>query len=113
MIATNLQFGHDGSKWVPDNTIRYTLTPADYQFIINTYSGKYPGETGNMATYGNFNGFSWTTAMINEVIGGVLLNNFPGAQEGQKYVVTFSIYDGSTHDTTTSLILQGGVYVAF
>lgn len=115
VISTTLQFGHDGTKWVPDNTIRYTLTSADYSYIIDTYASVdgFGGLVANMATYGNFNGFSWSEAQIDEVIGAVLLHNFPGAQEGQKYIVTFSIYDGSTHDTTTSLILQGGVYVKF
>lgn len=112
-ISTTLQFGYDGSNWVPDNTIKYMLTPADYDFVVDTFSSKYSSETANLAAYGNFNGFSWTFAMIDEAIGAVLLNNFPGAAEGQKYVVTYSIYDGSTHDTTTSLILSGGVYVSF
>lgn len=112
-ISTTLQFGYDGSNWVPDNTIKYMLTPADYDFVVDTFSSKYSSETANLAAYGNFNGFSWTFAMIDEAIGAVLLNNFPGAAEGQKYVVTYSIYDGSTHDTTTSLILSGGVYVPF
>ena len=115
VISTTLQFGHDGTKWVPDNTIRYTLTAADYTYIIDTYSSVdgFGGLTANMATYGNFNGFSWSEDQINEVIGAVLLHNFPGMEEGQKFVVTFSIYDGSTHDTTTSLILEGGVYVKY
>ncbi len=113
VISTTLQFGHDGSTWVPDNTIQYFLTPADYDYIVDTFGSKYSSETANMASFGNFNGFSWTFPMIDEVIGSILLNNFPGASEGQKYVVTYSIYDGSTHDSTTSLILEGGVYVPF
>jgi hypothetical protein len=111
VMATSLQFGHDGRVWVPDNTIKYTLTAADYTYIVDTYSNTYPSQTSNMAAYGNFNGFSWTMDMINEVIGAVLLNNFPGMAEGQKFRVTYSIYDGSTHDDVTNLILQGGVYV--
>ena len=113
VIGTTLQFGHDGSNWVPDNTIKYTLTVADYDYIVTTYSAQYSSETANMGAYGNFNGFSWTFDMIDEVIGGVLLHNFPGAAEGQKYEATYSIYDGSTHDSTTTLILQGGTYVPF
>lgn len=110
-ISTTLQFGHDGTIWVPDNTIKYTLVGADYDFIVATYSSKYPAQCANMASYGNFNGFSWTHEMIVEVIGGVLLNNNPSAAEGQKYAATYSIYDGSTHDDTVKLTLTGGVYV--
>jgi hypothetical protein len=113
VISTTLQFGHDGSKWVPDNTIKYTLTVADYDYIVATFTAKYPSETANMDNFGNFNGFSWTTAMINEALGAVLLHNFPGAAEGQKYNTTYSIYDGSTHDSSVTLILEGGVYVPF
>lgn len=110
-IDTTLQFAHDGSVWVPDNTIKYTLTGADYSFIVSSYGDTYPTQTGNMDSYGNFNGFSWTPEMILDVINGVLFNNYPNAQEGQKFSVTYSIYDGSTHDATLYLILSGGEYV--
>ncbi len=111
--STSLQFGHDGSNWVPDNTIKYFMLPADYDYIVETFGSKYSSETANLAAFGNFNGFSWTFDMIDESIGAVLLHNFPNAAEGQKYIVTYSIYDGSTHDSTTSLILEGGIYVPF
>jgi len=107
-----LQFAHDGSVWVPDNTIKYTLASADYTYIVDTFSDKYPSETANMANYGNFNGFSWTDEMILEVIGAVLEKNFPSAGEGQKFTVTYSIYDGSTHDESIYVILDGGEYVS-
>lgn len=113
VMSTTLQFGHDGFTWVPDNTIKYTLTSADYDHIVSALAGKYPSETANMANYGNFNGFSWTEAMIVEACSAVLLNNNPGAAEGQKYEVTYSIYDGSTHDSTVTVILEGGSYVKF
>lgn len=110
-ISTTLQFGHDGNVWVPDNTIKYTFTSADYAFVVANFSAAYPSETGNLDSYGNFNMFSWTDEMILEVIGAVLLNNNPSAADGQKFTVTYSVYDGSTHDTTLYLVLQGGVYV--
>lgn len=111
VISTTLQFGHNGTNWVPDNTIRYTFVGADYSFIIATYENIYPDLTANMATFGNFNGFDWTDEQILEVVGAVLLNNFPSAAEGQQYIVTYSIFDGSTHDEDISVILEGGVYV--
>lgn len=55
--------------------------------------------------------FSWTDDMVLEVIGAVILNNFPGMADGQKFNATFSVYDGSTHDVTLYLILEGGAYV--
>lgn len=110
-INTTLQFGHDGNVWVPDNTIKYTLVTADYDFIVASFTAAYPSETGNMDSYGNFNMFSWTDDMVLEVIGAVILNNFPGMADGQKFNATFSVYDGSTHDVTLYLILEGGAYV--
>ncbi len=110
-ISTTLQFGHDGTTWVPDNTIRYTLNADDYSYIVSTYAAAYPSETSNMASYGNFNGFSWTDDMILEVVGGLLLHRNPSAAEGQKYIATYSIYDGSTHDESINVILEDGVYV--
>ncbi|MDA3907413.1 MAG: hypothetical protein PF484_15190 [Bacteroidales bacterium] len=110
-ISTTLQFGHDGNVWVPDNTIKYTLGAADYSYIVDAFSATYPAETGNMDSYGNFNMFSWTDDMVLEVIGAVILNNFPGMSDGQKFNATFSVYDGSTHDVTLYIVLQGGVYV--
>jgi len=108
---TTLQFAHDGNVWVPDNTIKYTLTGADYSYIVATFTSKYPSETANMASFGNFNGYSWTPEMILEAVNAVLLHNNPSAAEGQKYALTYSIYDGTTHDDTIYLILEGGEYV--
>ncbi len=110
-INTTLQFSHDGTSWVPDNTIKYTFGAADYDYIVESLGSKYPSETANMASYGNFNGYSWDTDMILEAINNVLLKNNPSAAEGQKYAVTYSIYDGSTHDATVYVILEGGAYV--
>jgi len=110
-ISTTLQFGHDGNVWVPDNTIKYTFSAADYTFVVDNFSAAYPSETGNLASYGNFNMFSWTDEMIMEVVGAVLLNNFPGMADGQKFTVTISVYDGSTRDNLLYLVLQSGAYV--
>ncbi|WP_347839193.1 choice-of-anchor J domain-containing protein [uncultured Draconibacterium sp.] len=106
-----LQFAHDGNVWVPDNTIKYTLLSSDYDHIVATLGTKYPTETANMASYGNFNGFSWDADMILEAIVAVIEKNYPSAEEGQKFAVTYSIYDGSTHDDTIYIIKKGGVYV--
>ena len=35
-IVETIQFGHDGSKWVPDNTIKYTLVRnSDYEYMAS------------------------------------------------------------------------------
>ncbi len=110
-ISTTLQFGHDGANWVPDNTIKYTLTGSDYDYIVETYKDIYPGGVANLSSYGNISAYNWTPDEILDVIGGVLLHNFPDSEEGQKFITTYSTYDGSTHDVSLNLILEGGKYI--
>ena len=106
-----LQFAHDGTTWVPDNTIKYTFTSDDYAYVVDQLGSTYPSETGNLASYGNFNLFSWTDDMLLEAVTLVIEDNFPSAEEGQKFAVTYTVYDGSTHDDVMNIILEGGVYV--
>ena len=107
---TTLQFGHDGNAWVPDNTIKYTLTGADYAFIVDNYSDKYASIISTIATYQDFD-YNWTDENILDVISGVLLNNFPSSEEGQKFAVTYLKYDGGAQYLTMYVILKDGVYV--
>ena len=111
-----LQFGHDGTSWVPDNTIKYTLEPADYDLIVSELGSKYPAATGSMGNYGNFerrpgNAAEWTKPMIAEAIGVVLNEKHASAEEGQKYVVTYDIYNGSSGTEDTAVIKTGGEWV--
>lgn len=97
-----IQFGHDGTVWVPDNTIKYTLVQADYDLVGN----------GN---YANFDVRAGKDEETDEVrlgkINTILLNNFPGNAEGQKYIVTYDVYSGSNEIWTMNVILEGGAYV--
>lgn len=49
--------------------------------------------------------------MLLEAFNLLLNNNDPSAEEGQKYVLTFIIYNGSTTTEDMSLIKTGGVWV--
>ncbi|WP_242092155.1 hypothetical protein [Aestuariivivens sediminicola] len=111
-----LQFGHDGTAWVPDNTIKYTLATSDYALIVESLKDKYPAATTSMDNYGNFerrpgNAAEWTDSMIAEALGFVLDNLDPNAAEGQKYVVTFDIYNGSSGTESLGVIKTDGVWV--
>ena len=44
--------GHDGTTWVPDNTIRYTFTGADVAFISDYFIDIYPGPADNVGFFG-------------------------------------------------------------
>ena len=97
-----IQFGHDGTVWVPDNTIKYTLTAADYTLVGN----------------GNYENFDVRTGKDEETeasriakINTILLNNFPSDADGQKYIVSYNIYNGAAGVWQLSVIKTGGAYV--
>jgi len=115
-IVGTVQFGHDGATWVPDNTIKYTLTPDDFSDIGTALAATYSGPAGSAGNYGNFdrrvgNANEWTDAMVLEAVNIVLDNIAPGAAEGQKYVVTAAIYNGSAGTEDFAVIKTGGVWV--
>lgn len=68
VINETVQFAHDGTTFVPDNTIKYTFTAADYELVGN---GK----------YGNFDVRAGKDEELESVrlekVNTVLLNNFP------------------------------------
>ena len=111
-----IKFGHDGTQWVPDNTIKYTLTSGDVSFISDALILTYPGPADNVGYYGSFDrrpssSNYWSDDMLLEAFNLLLNNNDPSAEEGQKYVLTFIIYNGSTTTEDMSLIKTGGVWV--
>ena len=97
-----IKFGHDGTTWVPDNTIKYTLTGADYTLVGNGRYSNFDVRAGKAEE-------SETVRL--DKINTILLNNFPNAAEGQKYVVAYNIYNGANGIWEMKVILQGGVYV--
>ncbi|AOW21362.1 choice-of-anchor J domain-containing protein [Urechidicola croceus] len=100
-ISTTLQFGHDGTVWVPDNTIRYTLTGDDYALVASTLltADGFASAAGNLDSYGNFNrtggATSWDDEMMITAMGIVAASIDPNAAVGQKYLMTCDIYNGS------------------
>ena len=102
VIDETIKFGHDGTTWVPDNTIKYTLTGADYTLVGN----------GN---YGNFDVRAGKAEAEESVrldkVNTILLNNFPSDAEGQKYIVTYNIYNGAAGVWSLAVIKEGGAYV--
>lgn len=117
VIESSLQFGHDGNTWVPDNTIKYTVTGSDIATIDAALSGKYPGPCANVLRFGSFDRRSgssnyWSDDMLIEAWNVVLDDIHPGAEEGQKYVVNFVVYIGSLANESMKVIKSGGVWVA-
>ena len=102
VIDTLLKFGHNGDNWVPDNTIKYTLTNADFNSVGN----------------GNYNNFDVRTGKDEETVAARLIKinvilkaNFPAAEEGQKFSVTYAVYDGTNSTRTTNVVKLGADYI--
>jgi hypothetical protein len=115
VMPSTMQFGHDGATWVPDNTIAYTLVAADYKAIA-TNKGLTTPEGGNMNQYGNFerrvgNANEWDDTEVLAALDFLLNDMFPDAAEGQKYSVTFSMYNGAAGTETWLVIKEGGAYI--
>ena len=116
IIATTLQFGFENGEWVPDNTIRYSLVPGDYDAIVADLAATYPDATSSMDNFGNFerrvgNAAEWTNPMVLEALNIVLNNLNPSAEEAQKYIVTVEIYNGANGTEDFAVIKEGGVWV--
>jgi hypothetical protein len=107
-----IQFGHDGTTWVPDNTIKYTLIRnADYEYMASQLTdAEYAGLIGNLAKYGDFD-YNWTDEQIHYALILFLDNYDSSAEEGQKYLLTYVIYDNGENEYSTRFIKTGGVWV--
>ncbi|TDN95155.1 hypothetical protein DET49_10238 [Salegentibacter sp. 24] len=117
VVERSLQFGNDGTEWVPDNTIRYSLSGSDYATIASALADEYPAPVESMGNYSNFdrregNAAYWSDEMLLEAMR-VLLNDIaPNAEVGQQYVMTFDIYNGTNTTESLSLIKnEAGVWV--
>lgn len=115
-MALTLQFGHDGTTWVPDNTIKYTLTSADIALISSSLIDTYPGPADNVGYFGSFDRRSssanyWSDSMLLEAFNILLDDMDSTAEEGQKYVLTYLIYNGATVNEVKYLIKTDGVWI--
>lgn len=111
-----LQFGHDGTTWVPDNTVVYTLSPADFSYIGEQLADKYEDPAWSAGNYANFdrrvgNRNEWTDDMLVEAMAVLLDKIAPNAEEGQKYTMIFDIYNGSAGTEQLNMIKTGGEWV--
>lgn len=109
VIETSIQFGHDGTAWVPDNTIYYRLTGSDYGIIASVLEDEYPLAVESMNNYGNFDRRDnvdqyWSDEMLLEAMGVLADAINPNAEVGQKYVFTFDIYNGTNTTESLSII---------
>ncbi|GAB7256007.1 hypothetical protein [uncultured Polaribacter sp.] len=104
VIENTTQFAYEGSNWVPDNTIRYTLTSADYALVGND-------------RYNNFDVRSGADEETEEVrlekINTILKNNFPDIEVDQNVIVTYAFYDGTNGNATIEVTFDGTDFIKF
>lgn len=110
VVQRSLQLGHDGNTWVPDNTIKYTLTGADYVAIAANTSSSNPGGSSSMATFGNYDVGLWSEDQVISSIGARLLEIFPQVED-QKYLVFYDTWEPGAGVRSILLIYKGGTYV--
>lgn len=110
VVQRSLQLGHDGKTWVPDNTIKYFLTGADYVAIADATASSNPGGSNSVATYGNFDIGLWTDDQILSAIGNRLLEIFPKVED-QKYLVSYDTWEPGAGVRSLHVIYKGGTYV--
>lgn len=101
VIETTAQFSHNGTTWKFDNTIKYTLTQADYDLVGN----------GRFANFDVREGRDEETeearlAKINTI----LTNNFPSAKQAQKYSVSYNVWKPGDDVFVMNVILDGNSY---
>lgn len=104
--TSSLQFGLENGIWVPDNTIRYTFTGADYALVVAglTDVEGFEAAVSNLDSFGNFSrtggSSNWSNEMILAALNIVLDSINPSAEEGQKYLVTVATWapGNSTED---------------
>ncbi|APU67971.1 hypothetical protein [Christiangramia flava] len=120
VVTETLKFGYQDGMWVPDNTIKYALGGTDYGIIADALAGNadYATAVASMERYNNFDrrpGASayWSDEMILEAMNALLDEIAGGAAEGQKYLLTYDIYNGSNTTEDIYLIKQGGEWVLF
>lgn len=109
VVQRSLQLGHDGNTWVPDNTIKYSLTGADYVAIAASTATSNPGGSTSVNNFGNFDVGLWSEDQIIDAIGARLLEIFPKVED-QKYLVSYDTWEPGAGVRNIHLIYKGGTY---
>ena len=102
VASETIQFAHDGNTWVPDNTIKYTLTGADYVLVGNDRFPNFDVREGKDDASEDARFAKMVT---------ILAANFTDVEEGQKFSVSYNVYSGSDAVWIMNIIFEGGVYV--
>ncbi|SFB79381.1 hypothetical protein SAMN04487907_101667 [Zunongwangia mangrovi] len=97
------------------NEIAYELSSEDFDLLEEELGETYPNAASSAANYSNFdrretNDAYWSNDMILEAINVILNDAFDGV-EGQRYNVSYDIYDGSAGTESMTVEFNGNSYV--
>lgn len=100
VTKAELRFEKKGIEWVADRSIAYSLVAADYTWISNQANISSQSNRTNLASYGNFNTFSWSSEDILFAMSELLKTKFPNAEVDQNFTVTYDSYPGGLVSVT-------------
>lgn len=112
----NMTVLFNGNAYVAIGGSSYEISAADFDFIGEELGDIYPTPASSAAQYSNFdrrdsNNAYWSEEMILEALNILLAENNPGAVEGDRFEVSYAIYDGAAGTEMMAVILQNGAYV--
>ena len=116
----SLTFAKKDGQWAPDLTIKLTLAEADYLWIADDANGI--GTVSNRANLKSFKNFYqqtnddryWSDAQIQAGLAARLKVLYPNAEVGQKYKVSYTIYNSGAQTRVLTFIKDAsGNYVVF
>lgn len=93
-----------------DNSVTYTLVKGDYTTIAGFDTGASQASKDNLNSFGNFSltgATAWTDAQINAGIALLLKAKYTTATSGQKFIITYSAYNGSNTTVTKTFVYDG------
>lgn len=113
-VPATLAFAKTNGTWVADNTVTYSLVAADYTTIANIPNASANAQAiDNLKQHGNFSlsgATAWADAEINAGIVVVLKAKYPTAVKDQKFVITYSAYNGATISVTKTFVYDGTTF---
>ena len=102
VVDQSIKLGHDGTTWVPDNTIKYTLTPEDFELVGNGFRDNFDVREGEGEE---------TVESRRVKINTILLNNFPDLGIDQKFSVSYAVWAPGNEVYVMNLIHDGTEYI--
>ena len=105
-----MSLSNDGSVWLPDNTIKYTLTGGDYTSIGEATASSNPSGSASVLQYSNFDLTLWTSEEIFDAVAAQMMIVYPNTPVDQKYSVSYATWEPGAGTGTVKMIWDGTEY---